>query len=119
MADLTFYGASDDLIEFEGPAIVNGRAVEREEFSLPRNQEALVLLVFEDQSMGVVASYRGVTGGIWALAPVILAEGKVLPWSVTIEAGGDTDEYPDYTMVLTVHDVPDGVTVVGPEYDGG
>ncbi len=121
--DLVFYGASDDLIEFDGRALVEGRGhVNNEEFTLPRNQEALVLVVFEELAMGIHVAYRGITRGIWSLAPVMLRENTVLPWRVSIEDGasyaGDV-AVPDYSMVLTVHDVPDGVTVVGPEYDGG
>ncbi len=120
MGDLMFYGASDDLIEFMGPAIVDGKHVDHEEFTLPSGDEALLLLIFEDLSMGVHISYRAVTNGIWSLAPVVLDEGRVLPWRVSIVDGASLGmRYPgDYTMVLTVHDVPEGVTVVGPEYDG-
>ncbi len=123
MSDLVFYGASDDLVEVEGACIVEGRHVKRKEFTLPTGDEVRLMLVYEDQSMGVVVSYRGVSDGIWALAPVVLREGGALPWRVSITDGtsyeGVSDNYPgDYSMVLTVHDVPDGVTVVGPEYDG-
>ena len=121
MSNLVFYGAGDDLLEVEGVCLVDGCAVTREEFLVPSSgQELMLMLVFEDLSMGVVASYREVTGDIWALAPVILAEGMGLPWEVTLEAGGTAgNNYPEYTMVLTVHDVPDGIQVIGPEYDGG
>ena len=121
MSDLVFYGASDDRVEVEGACIVEGRHVKREEFQLPMpSEELLLLLVHEDKSMGVVVSYRDITNGIWAVAPVILREDEQLPWRVSISDGTDCERRPNgYSMVLTVHGVPEGVTVVGPEYDGG
>ena len=102
---ITFWGASDDLVEIEG--------------DVPGCDEYACYaetLVFQIRGggcrMNVVCIY-GVSGGTWCFAPALVDEGEGFPdWPLQIQACDIGRHRTDpYSMMLVI-DVPDDAEVV-------
>lgn len=99
MAELTVFGASDDLVEVSG---IDGA----DEFSAPGNSRWTgVLEAPNGETALLYVDYR--KNGTWTAALGLFEEGYKLPsWPVKVE----TNELNDYSTFTTIT-VPDGTKI--------
>jgi len=99
MAKVTFYGASDDLVEVEG---IEGA----DEFSPEKDGWVGVLESPDGDTALVYVDYRH--NGTWTVSLGIYEEDYLLPaWPITTEVRPDLCRYSTHVTV----EVPDGTTI--------
>ena len=82
---LTIYGASDDLVEFEG-------SFEEEIGCYDEQQVVFRLQDSEGQGCFVIMRYAPpyIPGGVWTAEVAQLGEDLPIPWPLRVSAGGST-----------------------------
>ena len=99
MAEIRVYGASDDLLEFDGAI--------SEEFSRYSNPIVGTLTAPNGDGLTVMAYYAN--SGVWGVGVGPLDEGATLPdWPIRFEDGKQNESSFSATLVI---DIPEGTTL--------